>query len=70
VVKHSKSWNVIALIFIAIIFIGFRLVTQSGEPEVFIQNDGYAMSGGVLILAGGMGLGWWYANQKSFRKGK
>lgn len=59
----------LALLAVAAVVEGFRLATQagiSGEPG-FIQNDGYAMSGGLLILAGGLILG--YLSVKRTRKG-
>jgi hypothetical protein len=42
-----------------VVIIGFKLVTQSGltGAAAYVQNDGYASSGGVLILLGGFLLG-------------
>lgn len=39
-----------------LLFLGFRFVTQAGQASV-IQNDGYAVTGGVLIVLGGFLLG-------------
>ena len=56
---------VLALIALAVVVEGFRLATQAGLPAEagFIQNDGYAMSGGLLILLGGLILGYLLAKQ-------
>lgn len=40
------------LAIIALVFIGFRFVTQSGQDSLF-QNDGYAVTGGIMLLVGG-----------------
>jgi hypothetical protein len=40
------------------IFIGFRLATQAGQDMGLPQNDGYAMSGGLVILVGGIIIGY------------
>lgn len=50
---------VLVLAFVALYF-GFRFVTQSGLTGVegSTQNDGYAVSGGLLILVAGMKFGW------------
>jgi hypothetical protein len=40
------------------IVIGFRFVTQAGQGLGVIQNDGYGASGGVLILLGGIAIGY------------
>lgn len=48
--------KLITLVSIGLIWYGFRLATQAGM-ELKLQNDGYAMSGGLLILLGGIGLG-------------
>lgn len=41
-----------------LIIYGFTLVTQSGQEGAF-QNDGYAVSGGLLIAIGSSALTWW-----------
>lgn len=48
------------IVAIALVIEGFRLATQAGMTGLdgSIQNDGYAMSGGILILLGGSLLGW------------
>jgi len=50
----------------AVIVEGFRLVTQSGLTGFAgsIQNDGYAMSGGCLILLGGVVAGYLAAKEQ------
>lgn len=40
-----------------IVYIGFLLVTQSGQDMAMPQNDGYAGTGGMLILLGGIIFG-------------
>ena len=50
--------RVLALAAIIAIIIGFRFVTQAGQGLGVVQNDGYAGSGGVLILLGGIAIGY------------
>jgi hypothetical protein len=40
------------------IYFGFRFVTQAGQGLGVVQNDGYGGSGGVLILIGGLIIGY------------
>lgn len=51
---------------------GFRLVTQADLKGLdgSIQNDGYAISGGLLILVGGICLGYIFARYGHRRNAK
>ncbi len=51
----ASNWTVLAALIL--IVIGFRLAAQVGQGLDAIQNDGYAGSGGLLILAGGVLVG-------------
>ena len=55
-----------ALALVAVAVQGFRFVTQSGlsGSAGTVQNDGYAMAGGLLIALGGLGLGYLAAKRK------
>ena len=43
--------------FVGIIY-GFVLVTQAGQGVGVVQNDGYAATGGTLLLLSGLVLGY------------
>ena len=47
---------------IVIVVIGFRLVTQADQGGLVLQNDGYAVSGGLLIVIAGALFGYWLSN--------
>lgn len=49
----SRTLLVLALV---IGYVGFRFVTQAGQGFA-IQNDGYAGTGGVMILLSGLIIG-------------
>lgn len=51
---RNKVSGLALLVAIIVIVIGFRLASQAGQRGVVVQNDGYAGSGGVLILIGGI----------------
>jgi len=55
-----------AIVATALVVIGFRLATQTGLTGAAgsIQNDGYAVSGGILILVGGLADGYIIAKAK------
>jgi hypothetical protein len=53
--KHINT--ITAVIFVALIIYGFMQVTQTGQGINVAQNDGNATLGGLLILAGGLGIG-------------
>lgn len=61
---QSKLQTVPTLIAVVIIIVGFRLVTQAGQPWPLMQNDGYAVSGGLAILLGGIIIGWLLAKRE------
>ena len=56
----KRTQLIITVVVVAIVFEGFRLVTQSGLTGAAgsTQNDGYAASGGMLILLGGSVAGY------------
>jgi hypothetical protein len=56
--------TIAAILAIITIYIGFRFVTQAGQGLGVIQNDGYAGTGGVLILLGGIAIGWLATDRK------
>lgn len=62
--KDQTQNALIALLIVLIEIIGFRLVTQAGQPWPLIQNDGYAVSGGLVIFIGGTLLGWLVTRMK------
>lgn len=49
--KIDRGFILVAAI---LAFVGFRFVTQAGQPLPIIQNDGYAVVGGVMIFSSGM----------------
>lgn len=51
--KFDKAF---LIIFVVIAIFGFINVTQAGQDNV-LQNDGFAVSGGLLILSAGIGIG-------------
>jgi hypothetical protein len=53
----------ICLVAIVLIVTGFKWVTQAGQGLQAIQNDGYAGSGGTLILVGGILFGLWLSSK-------
>lgn len=55
--KNKRLTLLIQIVALTSIFIGFRLATQAGQDMAMPQNDGYAMSGGLLIFLGGLLLG-------------
>lgn len=59
--RHLRT--IITLAAFVSVYFGFRFVTQAGQGLGVIQNDGYAGSGGVLILLGGIAIGY-LAKQK------
>lgn len=55
-----------------LMFLGFKFVTHGVGPMGIMQDDGYAVVGGLLILASGITIGylvsakeWWSKNEKS-----
>lgn len=63
--KNKYFREIVTVVTIIIIYIGFRLVTQAGQGLDIVQNDGYAGTGGFVILVGGFLLGLCYRyNQK------
>lgn len=62
--KSENLRMVLGLAAIVVIFIGFRFVTQAGQGLGVVQNDGYAGSGGLMILGGGIILGWLIRGRK------
>ena len=61
---NARYRTLLALLSAVILVIGFRLVTQAGQPWPLIQNDGYAVSGGLVILLSGMIIGWLFAKRE------
>lgn len=55
--NRRNFFYLLDLVAIVIIVIGFRLAAQAGQGLGVVQNDGYAASGGILILLGGFLLG-------------
>jgi hypothetical protein len=57
---NTKLRNILIILSLAFVVEGFRLATQSGLTGAAgsVQNDGYAVFGGILILLGGMGIGY------------
>jgi len=67
--KLPQTLMMIAVL--AVVIEGFRLVTQSGLQgfDGTIQNDGYAVTGGIMILLGGAAVGYIVARARQQRKG-
>ncbi len=63
------SNRITIIIAAVVIYFGFRFVTQAGMAFMMPQNDGYAMTGGLMILAGGILTGMWIS-KSSKTKGK
>lgn len=55
---NSTIHSILVIACAGIALIGFRFATQAGQGLGVVQNDGYAMSGGFLILLSGMIGGW------------
>lgn len=53
---YRKLTPFLAVVSSMVIFVGFRFVTQAGQQNM-MQNDGYAVIGGLMILAGGILIG-------------
>ena len=52
--KENKSRSlVLDLTIIVLLYIGFSYVTQRGQEVPVIQNDGYAVSGGIILVFAG-----------------
>lgn len=56
--NKSFFYRLAAVTALAVLYLGFRLVTQAGQGLDAVQNDGYAGTGGVLILLSGITIGW------------
>ena len=52
----NRTEKISGIVFVAVIVYGFVSVTQAGQDNIF-QNDGYGVFGGLMILAGGLGIG-------------
>lgn len=63
----TSNWTALAALIV--VYLGFRMVTQMGQAGFVIQNDGYAVTGGLLILVGGVIFGMHIAPQ-SKKRGK
>lgn len=50
--NNKRSW-VLDITIILLIYIGFSYVTQRGQEVPVIQNDGYAVTGGIILVAAG-----------------
>lgn len=61
--KNLVKSPVVPILALIIVYVGFRWVTQAGQGFA-AQNDGYAVSGGLFILLGGMVIGTWAALKK------
>ncbi len=68
--KTKQLLSLLQIAAIVIVVIGFRLATQAGQDMSLPQNDGYAASGGILILIGGAVLGATLATNYRGRKDK
>jgi hypothetical protein len=55
---NSKLVSFVQLLSVIVIVVGFRFITQAGQGVGVVQNDGYAGSGGALILLGGVTYGY------------
>jgi hypothetical protein len=62
--KKNYANPIAVIVAVTMIYYGFKLATQAGQPWPVFQNDGYAGSGGVMILIGGILLGWLIGKQK------
>ena len=56
-IKNKKARLVLLLTAAIIGYYGFTFVTQAGQAGVVIQNDGYAGTGGFMILTSGFIIG-------------
>jgi hypothetical protein len=55
--NNDMAYTAVSLGLIVLGYFGFRFVTQAGQGFV-IQNDGYAVTGGIIILVCGLLLGY------------
>lgn len=62
--SENKMYTALSFGLIAFAYFGFRLVTQAGQSGVVVQNDGYAMVGGTMILVAGILLGYIYGKRR------
>lgn len=56
--KKETTKTLLGIIAAGLIVTGFSLAAQAGQGLDAVQNDGYAGSGGFLILVGGIVIGW------------
>jgi hypothetical protein len=62
--KKETIRTLAAILATGLIIVGFRLAAQAGQGLDALQNDGYAGSGGFLILVGGVIVGWLMSTAK------
>jgi Mg2+ and Co2+ transporter CorA len=60
--SNNRAYTTVSVATIILGFFGFRFVTQAGQSFP-IQNDGYAMVGGIVILISGLILGYIYGKR-------
>ena len=60
--------RLISLLNLFLAYFGFRFVTQAGQGMAAVQNDGYAVTGGAMILVAGMLEGYIIGKGYSFRR--
>lgn len=58
ITNYRSDLVLVAALIVAVI--GFRLVTQAGQQGVIMQNDGYAVSGGIVLIIAGVLFGQWF----------
>jgi len=64
----AKYSAVVFCLAVVVGYFGFRYVTQANQGLDAIQNDGYAGTGGVMILLSGVLLGLWLSTRPVSRK--
>lgn len=69
--QKATALNLLLVLSLILGIIGFRLVTQAGlqGDAGLIQNDGYAVSGGFIIVVAGVCIGIW-VSEKYIKSGK
>jgi hypothetical protein len=68
---QNTFWRrVLIFALLVVAYYGFSFVTQSGQTGVVIQNDGYAGTGGFMLIASGFLLGLLVERPKDGKKTK
>ena len=60
----TRKARFLSIISIFLTYWGFRFVTQAGQSMGTPQNDGYAVTGGIMLVLAGVIAGYTWAKAK------